>query len=178
MRPETRPDAEAIGDLTGRASRFAHVIKHLYARDERWILAAPELPALPRQVAREAGCRALELNATRSSYHSACSSCQDHVLQDHDRHLRPAYRRALETALAADRWGSLNDPERVGEAFVGDNGVFVITRRRPHTGERNVATAYRVVPRGVHPDDATAEDFVNAAIRKLRDKTSLGEEGR
>jgi hypothetical protein len=178
MRPGTRPDAEAIGDLPGRASRFTHVIKHLYARDERWSLAAPELPAQPIQAAREAGCRAIELSVTWSSYHSVCSACQEHVLHDHDRFMRPAYRRALATAIAADRWGTLNDPVRVAEAFVGDNGVFVITRQRARTGERNVATAYRVVPRGVRPDEASAEDFVKAAIRRLYDKTSLGEEGR
>jgi len=178
MRPGTRPDAEAIGDLAGRASRFTHVIKHLYARDERWSLVAPELAAQPVQAAREAGCRAIELSAGRSSYHGVCLACQEHVLHDHDRFMRPAYRRALATAIATDRWGTLKDSTRVADAFAGDNGVFVIARRNARTGERNVATAYRVVPRGVRPDKVSAEDFVKAAIRRLYDKTSLGEEGR
>lgn len=177
MKPRELPDPAAIGDLPGPESRFAHVIKHLYAPGERWDLAVHGLPARPERDAQGAGCTRAELRAREPSYHGACAACRAHVLRDHDRRLQPAYRQALATATDSGRWGTWADAQRPQEAFVGDSGVFVIARRT-RSGEQNVATAYRVVPRGVRPGEATADDFLKAAVRKLRDKTSYGQEDR
>jgi hypothetical protein len=161
----------SIADIPDPKARFAHVAKHLYASRERWDLIVPALPAdaLPRAV--ESGCDRRNLARDAPSWYGTCQSCREHLLADHDRYYQPAYRGALTSALAASRHGCMADG---AEALVGDSGVFVIAKRSE--GKRHVASAYRVVPRGIPPERAAAEDFFRAAERKLKDKTSYAQE--
>jgi hypothetical protein len=178
-RPRERSTAAAIGDLPGPESRFAYGIKHLYAPGERWDLAVRDLPARLERDAQGAGCTRAELRSHEPSYHGACAACRAHVLRDHDRHLQPAYRLALATATDSGRCGTWADRQRPQEAFVGDNGVFVIARRA-RSGGPNVATAYRVVPRGGRPPSARrayTRVMSDAAKVLPDDRIELGTEG-
>jgi hypothetical protein len=82
----------------------------------------------------------------------------------------------MEELVRADRAGCVGDLLRKGTdkgkgpgwAFVGERGVMVIVREVGPTRRPEVKTAYRVIPkRGDSP-----EDFLKAALAKLRDKTS------
>ncbi|WP_437966946.1 hypothetical protein WMF04_46575 [Sorangium sp. So ce260] len=160
-----------IRDIPDRKARFAHVAKHLYARRERWDLTVSGLPRDPRGLAVANGCERQSIQGEAPSWYDACKACQEHVLADHDRFYQPAYRSALSSAAVAGRRGHLDTNS---EALVGDNGVFTIVKESRDHG-LHVASAYRVVPKGIAPGQAKAQDFFREAERKLRDKTDYGE---
>lgn len=157
-----------VADMEGDRVRFAHVAKHLYASRERWWQVVPDLGD-PLDRCREAGCLLAELRARNPDCYRVSELCRALVLEDHDRFLAPAYRKALRDAEGHGRQGRLGDDARAW-AFVGDRGVMVIVREVGQSRRPEVKTAYRVVPpRG---EATNSEDFFKAAVRKLRDKTS------
>ena len=166
--PERTTD---IGDMPDKKARFAHVVKHLYDRTERWDFAVSGLPLDPRGQAVANGCERGNLEREAASWYDACKTCQAHVLADHDRFYQPAYRSALSSAAISGRRGRLNPSS---EAFVGDNGVFTIVRESRAHG-CHVVSAYRTAPRGIAPGEVKAQDFFREAKRKLRDKTDYEE---
>lgn len=168
MVPERTTD---IGDIPDEKARFCHVVKHLYARTERWDFAVSGLPREPRGLAVANGCERANLEREPPSWYDACKACQVHVLADHDCFYQPAYRSALSSAAISGRRGRLNTGL---EAFVGDNGVVTIVKESRAHG-CHVVSAYRVRPKGIAPAEVKAQDFFRAAERKLRDKTDYQE---
>lgn len=148
--------------------RFHHVARHLYRPVEHWEQVIPGLGDA-RGLAWKAGCAESILEAPNPDCDRAPPDCRTHVLRDHDDILAPAYLRELERGDQAGQAGHLLDKDKgPGWAFVGDRGVMVIVREVGTTKRPEVKTAYRVVPRrGNRP-----EDFLKAALQKLRDKTS------
>jgi hypothetical protein len=154
--------------MDGERVQFAHVARHLYRTSERWDHVVPDLGDA-RGRAREAGCAPAVLGAHQPDCDRASDGCRAHVLRDHDQILVRAYMQELGGAEAAGRFGRLYEGPR-GWAFVGDRGVFVVVREVGPRRHPEVKTAYRVVPpRG---DLRRPEDFLKAAVRKLRDKSS------
>lgn len=151
-------------------TRFGHVVSHLYMARERWDLAIADLPSNYRRRAREGGCRPSEIEP-RSGYHSACEPCRLHVLADHDDWYLPAALAAVESALPAGHVGRLQTRQGPRELFVGTNAVQVLTRLPDAHRVQVLVTAYRDPPSGRAP---TNDQFHAKAVRKLRDKTSLG----
>ena len=166
--PERTTD---IRDIPDQKARFAHVVKHLYARTERWDFAVSGLPRDPGGQAVANGCERGNLEREAPSWYDACKACQAHVLADHDRFYQPAYRSALSSAATAGRRGRLDAST---EAFVGDNGVLTIVKKSRAHG-CHVVSAYRVVPKGIAFGEVKAQDFFREAERKLRDKTDYQE---
>lgn len=157
-----------VRPMEGERVQFAHVARHLYRAGERWDQVVPELGDA-RGRAWGAGCAPAVLEARHPDCYLASEPCRAHVLSDHDRLLAPAYRLELCSADAAARFGRLDDDSR-GWAFVGDRGVLVIVREIGPHRRPEVKTAYRVIPdRG---DPRRPEDYLKAAVRKLRDKSS------
>ena len=124
----------------------------------------PALPPAPKDDARRHGCT----DASYWNYHATCESCRAHVLGDHDRFYEPAYREALDTAIAADRRGVPPDKAGKSALYLGDNGVTVAVHESK--GRHRVWTAYRVPPLGAAKGEQTPEAFFRAAKRKFRDK--------
>lgn len=182
-RPE--PQASAISSISNLETRFLHVRDHLYHERECWRLLVTELPTPARAGAQKAGCDRLVLQVQGNrNGRDATPSCREYVLGDHDRYYEPAYRQALEQAIAAGRWGLDNETDdhrkrgkRRAERFVGDNGVVVVVNLVDRRRRRKVSSAYRVPPRGRATGAASNEDFLVAAIGKLRDKTSFDDGG-
>jgi len=102
--------------------------------------------------------------------------CQTQIKADHDQFLEPAYRSAIDTASRANRVGRWNGA-RGEEAYVGDNGVLVIVNSDGRFRRKHVSTAYRVRPLGVKLEEASAQDFFEAAVRKLKDRSSFMDGG-
>lgn len=148
--------------------RFHHVARHLYRPEEHWEQVIPGLGDA-RGSAWKAGCAESILEAQNPDCDRASPDCRTHVLRDHDDILAPAYLKELESGDRVGHAGHLLDKDKgPGWAFVGDLGVMVIVREVGATRRPEVKTAYRVVPRrGNRP-----EDFLKAALQKLRDKTS------
>jgi len=151
-------------------TRFGHVTGHLYVTRERWDLAIPSLPENLRRRARQGGCRPSEIEP-RSGFHSTCSACRGHVLADHDDWYLPAALSAFGSALRAGHHGRVQTRQGPREIFVGANAVQVITHLPGMDGEQGFVTAYRDPPGGREPTNA---QFHAKAVRKLRDKASLG----
>lgn len=157
-----------VRTMDGERVQFAHVARHLYQPNERWDQVVPELGDA-RTRAWAAGCAPAVLDAPHPDCCRASDGCQVHVLRDHDQILAPAYRQEMGCAEVAGRLGQLKDDRR-GWVFVGDRGVFVIVREVGPQHRPEVKTAYRIVPpRG---EGRGLNDFVKAAVRKLRDKSS------
>lgn len=160
--------ATDVHAMDGERVQFAHVARHLYRMSERWDYVVPGLGDA-RGRAWEAGCAPAVLETRQPDCDRASNGCRAHVLRDHDQILAPAYMQELGAAEAAGRFGRLHDGPR-GWAFVGDRGVSVVVREVGPRRRPEVKTAYRVVPpRG---DLRRPEDFLKAAVRKLRDKSS------
>lgn len=155
-------------------ARISHVIKHLLAPRERWDLVTDGLPRDPIAAGAAEGCGPMLLAPGRASFHDLSPRGQAWLLGLHDNHLRPAYLAAVQSATATGRWGWWQADMRVQAALVGDNGVFVIVKESGRPAQAAVCTAYRVLPRGGR-GEATQDDFLRAAVRKLNDKTSFGE---
>lgn len=159
--------ADDVRSMQEERVQFAHVARHLYHRVERWDQVVPELGDA-RGRAWAAGCAPAALEAPHPDCDRASAMCRDHVLGDHDRLLAPAYRRELSDAETTGRLGALGDAR--SWAFVGERGVFVVVRECGPRRTPEVKTAYRVAPgRGAA---GSPEDFLKAAVRKLRDKSS------
>lgn len=152
-------------------TRFGHVVRHLYVASERWDLAIATMPRDLRRRAFSGGCRPSEVEP-RSGYHSACGACQEHVLADHAEWYLPAALAAVETAVLAGHVGRVDTAQGPRELFVGANAVQVLTRLQGGGGSQRFVTAYRNAPGGQNPTNA---QFHAKAVRKLRDKTSLGQ---
>jgi len=148
--------------------QFAHVVRHLYRTSERWDQVIPDLGDA-RGRAWSAGCAPAVLEAPHPDSCEASDACRAHVLRDHDEVLAPAYREEMVSAEASGRVGGLNEDSR-GWAFVGNRGVFVIVREVGRPRRPEVKTAYRVIP--LPGASQRPEDFLKAAVRKLRDKSS------
>jgi hypothetical protein len=165
--------AADVHAMNGERVQFAHVARHLYQESERWEQVVPDLGDA-RGRAWEAGCAPAVLEARHPDCYMVSDGCRAHVLRDHDQLLAPAYGQELRSAEVAGRLGQLNDRARCW-AFVGDRGVFVVVREVGALHRPEVKTAYRVVPpRG---DLRRPEDFLKAAVRKLRDKSSWNGRG-
>ena len=166
MRPDWK--SSDVQALSIERTKFAHVLRHLYRRKERWNQMVPGLgDAFGR--ARDAGCALGVLRATHPDCYIASESCRLHVKQDHDEIFAPTYMDELASAESAGRFGKLFDGPR-GWAFVGDSGVFVVVREVGAQRCPQVKTAYRVVPWS--SKSRRAEDYFKEAVRKLRDKSS------
>lgn len=150
-------------------TRFRHVVKHLYAPRERWDLAIPDLPRDLRLHARSAGCRRGDLRVP--AWPTVCQQCRDHVLGDDDAWYGPASLDAVRTGIASPHHAVVVTAEGRREMIVGDNAVVALLGLPNGAGEQVLRTAYRVPPRGPAP---TQEQFLAEAVRKLRDKASLG----
>ena len=159
-----------VADMQGAHVQFAHVARHLYRPSERWGDVIPSTGDLRRR-ACDAGCIRSQLTAYYPSCREASDGCREHVLRDHDNLLCPAYRSALREAAESGRHAPAEDHTHIS---VGDSGVLVIVRKMRASSRPEVKTAYRVVPRGTEPEIG---DFLKAAVRKLRDKTSWEGEG-
>ena len=160
--------ATDVHAMDGERVQFAHVARHLYRTSEHWEHVIPYLGDV-RGRACEAGCTGAVLAAQRPDCDRASAECRAHVLRDHDQLLAPAYAQELGCAEAVGRFGRLHDGPR-GWAFVGDRGVYVVVREVGARHRPEVKTAYRVVP--PRSDLQRPEDFLKAAVRKLRDKSS------
>lgn len=152
------------------ASRIKHVVNHLYVLRERWDLAIPDMPTDLRRKARQAGCRSADIEP-RSGFHSICEACRLHVLADHERWYLPAALSAVESALMSGHFGRLQTRQGPREIFIGASAVLVLTHPPDAEGILSLVTAYRDPPSGRSPSN---EEFHAKAVRKLRDKTSLG----
>ena len=151
--------------------RAKHVLKHLYRRSERWDLVVTGLPANLRERALRAGCSLIDrVQQGDDRWTRLTSACTRLVESDHAAFYEPAYMHSVETAEAVGRAGPLG-PGSGRTAFVGDNGVFVIASDGTDGRPPRVVTAYRVGPADF--ESATAEEFVETAARKWRDKQSL-----
>jgi len=151
--------------------RFHHVARHLYQPTEHWEQVIPGLGDA-RGRAWTAGCAPAILDARWPDCERALPACQTHVLQDHDTLLAPAY---LKEVVSADQVGQVGAlPEKKGQgpgwAFVGDTGVMVIVREVGPSRRPEVKTAYRIEPK--RREARGPDDFLKAALRKLRDTTS------
>ncbi len=160
--------------MEGDRERFSHVAKHLYNPSEEWQHVISDLGDA-RQRAWDCGCAEALLEAEHPDCDRVAPSCRAHVLHDHDNRMAPAYREALASADAAGRYGELSSGGR-GWALVGDHGVYVVVREVGHASTPQVKTAYRVQPRQHRPP--SSKEFLKAAVRKLRDKTSWTEGGK
>jgi hypothetical protein len=156
-----------VCDMNGERVRFTHVAKHLYNPKECWDKVCNTSLCL-YDCACQAECTPAELKAAHPDCYRVSGQCRAHVLQDHDKLLAPAYRKALCDAERSGRMGLQGDG---AWCFVGDSGVTVIVREVTFGNRRRpeVKTAYRALPPG---DGQENEDFFKAAVRKLRDKTS------
>lgn len=151
-------------------TRFNHVVKHLYAARQRWDLAVPSMPSHPRAQARASGCRPSDLQSP-VGFSTVCEPCRLHVLADHDRHYLPAALGAVETGVAAGHHARYATRRGTREEVVGANAVRVFLRVPDNHDTQAFITALRDPPSGRNP---TNEDFHKKAVRKLRDKASLG----
>jgi hypothetical protein len=150
-------------------TRFRHVVKHLYALRQRWDLAIPEMPHNPRLRARSAGCLSRDLD--HPVWPDVCQSCREQVLGDDARWYCPASLDAVRTGLASPHHAVVDTAQGRREMIVGDNAVIVLLGHANRAGEQVLLTAYRDPPGGRSP---TQEQFLAKAVRKLRDKASLG----
>lgn len=150
--------------------RYHHVTKHLYHPDEHWRLIATWLPADPRAAALAEGCQRRDLGRW-FKWERVCEPCRTHVLGDHEGTYVPIAVAALETALAAGDHAVLATRQGVREVFVGDNGVQVLLRLPNATRQQAFVTALRDRMPERTP---TNDEFRRKAVRKLRDKASLG----
>lgn len=159
---------DEVCPIEDRASQFAHVAKHLYSLKEAWVQVVPELEASAER-AIAAGCTRYSLGGCYPAMFRAAPSCRAHVCADHDRWMAPAYMTELRTAERAVRYGQHADDGSWG--FVGDSGVYLIVVETGRDRRPGVRTAYRVVPRRRAADVTSYRD---AAVQKLRDKSSFG----
>lgn len=151
--------------------RFEHVLLHLYAPDERWDMIIRDLPPAPRTRAIAAGCSSEEVRTPRdSSFDRASAPCRRLVLEDHDRFYAPQYLAAVASAVHPRRHGLQLDPP--AEVFAGDNGVVTVVSTQG-VNRGHVTTAFRVRPRGQPPHRARPEDFVTAAVNRMKDLTAF-----
>lgn len=150
--------------------RYSHVVKHLYARRQRWDLAVPGLPDNPRARARGAGCSPPDLR-DRWQWYRVCDACRTHVLTDHERYYLPSSLEAVRTGLESRTHAVIETRRGIRELFVGDSAIQVFLQLPDVDGLQRLATALRDPP---SKSDPTNEDFHKKAVRKLRDKASLG----
>ena len=153
--------------------RFGHVVKHLYARKQRWDMVVADLPSDPRQCAREGGCARRDLSRWWR-WVRVEQPCRDHVLHDHDRYYLRAALESVKTAIQSGDHAVVTTRQGVRELFVGDNAVLVLLMPEVGDEPQRFVTATRNPPSTQNPTNA---DFHRKAVRKLRDKTSLGSGG-
>ena len=146
-------------------SKFGHVVKHFYRREEHWAAIAPG--AATSRSALRAGCKTVDVGP-RADYDRACGDCRIHVVSVHDQHYGPLYLEELESALASGRFGTHDS--KTTWCFVGDKGVAVFANEVDRQTRVKVRTAYRVIPRS---SDRSIRAFRDAAVRKLADKSSF-----
>ncbi len=162
--------ASDVQPMKSDRERFQHVARHLYQPREHWEHVIPGLGDA-RGRAWKSGCSPVLLDAPEPDCERVLPACRTHVLQDHDTLLAPAYLRELARADQIGQAGALPAEKGRGPgwAFVGEDGVMVIVREVGPSRRPEVKTAYRVEPKrgGRRP-----EDFLKAALRKLRDTTS------
>lgn len=157
-------------------SRFSHVIKHLHSARERWDMIVEDLPIDLLMEAERAGCDRDEMRHKVAGYFSVCDGCRAHILQDHDRYYEPAYLHAVESG---GNCGSVGQAPAVPDAIfiVGQNGVYTVLKPTRSSGpgprlkQLSVVTAYRIRPRVPSGCNLVAQDFLDAALDKLQDKT-------
>ncbi|MBZ4421771.1 hypothetical protein [Myxococcus sp. RHSTA-1-4] len=155
--------------------RYAHVLRHLYDPAERWDLIISGLPMPLRPRAIEAGCDAADVRNPRSArFNDAGAACKQHVLTDHDRFYSPAYLDSVASAIRLRRHQL--QPANGATLYVGDNGVLTVVG-----GEKEdagyVTSAFRVKPRGVPSHAVRQEDFIRAAVDRMKELTVLGPQG-
>ena len=157
------------------ASRFRHVVIHLYEARERWdLVCGPDARTLRANAVEICGEATLAGRTDNELYHRACDRCRAHVLADETTYYAPAYKDAIRHRVAE---APVQDRgEGPGTSCVGANGVFVIIRDRYRDERPVVTTAYRVVPRGGR-ENPSNEEFVSAAVRKVNRQSSVAMEG-
>jgi hypothetical protein len=170
---KTPPSSPPVDVLPLRRGwpRQKHVLKHLYRRNQRWDFIVKELPPALRERALQAGCEPIDrVQGGSKQWERLCKSCEDLVQADHDAYYKPAYMDSLRTALELGRARAL--PSSVGRyAYVGTNGVLVIATGGSDGLPPRVVSAYR---RSLGDgEQRRPEEFVDAAVRRWRDKTSL-----
>ena len=152
--------------------RFRHVIKHLYNDGERWdYLTGIASSTLEDEAIAAGGFGFEDVRADRVRELPVPDACLATLSNHHLRHYSKAYMSAVETGRSRGREARLDDGSL---AIVGDNGVIVLAVVRSHGRSAFAVSAYRVTP----PEGPTApsQEFVKAAVRRWRDKASLGSE--
>ncbi|AKI98931.1 hypothetical protein ATI61_106312 [Archangium gephyra] len=154
--------------------RARHVLKHLYRRSERWDLVVKGLPKDLRQRALQAGCSLIDRVQNGSERWERLSRGGARLVEaDHEAFYRPAYMHSIETSRGLGRVCHLGaGSDRL--ALVGDNGVFVIATDGTDGRAPRTVSAYRVSPYDF--ENATPEQFVEAAVRKWNDKKALAQD--
>lgn len=166
-------DERTVDVGQGDRARYHHVVKHLYARVQRWDLAVPQLPRDLRGRALGAGCASGELSHGWQ-WPSVCPPCRAHVLHDHVQYYLPAAIDAIRTGSRAGNYCEVETRQGRREIFVGDNAVQVLLMPCPTDRIQALVTALRDPPTS---REATNADFHRRAVRKMRDKASLGSGG-
>jgi hypothetical protein len=149
---------------------YAHVVKHLYAKRQRWDLAIPGLPFDPRARSRAAGCAVRDLSHGWS-WPQVGEPCRAHVLRDHHRHYLPAAVDAVRTAVSSGHHAVVETRQGQREILVEANAVQVLLTPMSEGEPQDFVTALRDPPSTRDPTNA---DFLRKAVRKLHDKASLG----
>lgn len=171
------PPLDTVLPISAPESRFAHVIKHLYDARECWDMVIGKFPADPLAPAVNSGCELESIRHNTASYFTACEGCKAHVLSDHDRFYAPAYLEAVASSARLG-WQAAVSSSTHEIHVVGENAVYAILkpaipRHRHADCPSKVVTAYRVRPHAQRSTRPTAEDFLEAALDKLADKTDF-----
>jgi hypothetical protein len=168
---------DTIVPMRSAKSRYHHVLSHLYVIGERWHRVAPGLPPSPRQKARLSGCSDYHLQprfpAGEDSFQSACEECRDYILSEHKNYMEPAYLHSVESARQIGRRKTVQYKGQPQEIYLGDNAVFTIVSCEDSPEGRQVITAFRVIPKRHKGQEPTEGEFLEAAVDKFNDKTSI-----
>lgn len=173
MRKVLRTEMPDYSPMQDESDRYAHVVKHVYDPAERWdLIVMPTEGDLGRASRDACSPAALDRKNPKYAFDCATVDCINRVLDDAKTHYEPAYRNAIRLRVA--ECSVADDGRGPGTGCVGANGVFVIIREDSATSLPIVRTAHRVAPRGVLSRNATNEEFVEEAVRKLGRQSSSG----
>lgn len=174
--PDSKLEANKVLPIVEIPSRFRHVIKHLYDVRERWDMTIHGFRPDFWVGAMRSGCDRGALLKMHTGYYDVCVSCQTHVLKDHDLYYEPAYEHAVKSGRH-NGWNAKPMDAAGGEVVVGQNGVYTVLKPTRSSGpgprqkQLSVVTAYRIRPRVPSGCVLVAQDFLDAALDKLQDKT-------
>lgn len=173
------PCGGQIGPIFGRESQLRHTVVHFLNTAERWDHLRG-VSSAPRDKALSAGCGQALFKTDKPAIRAACQSCREHIALQYGTVYEPLYMEDLAAAAQSGRWGHWCGDARASDAFVGDQGIFVLVMTAGVSEENvrySVCTAYRVPPRGQPEHQHSPLQFKKAALRKLQDKTDYNPHG-